>query len=100
MRRLTSVGIVLVCLGSISCSRSGPAPIKDKVPVSKVTGIVTINGQPYPNVMVRCFPTGPIKEKRNEYIARFYNFTSDKGEFAMKTYAYNDGLPAGDYGMI
>ena len=98
MRRIGVVAIAAYCLVLASCS-SGPPPIKNKVPVTKVKGIVTVNGQPVKNVMVRCLPTAPIAEKRREFIIRFVVFTNEDGSFALRTYAADDGLPAGNYAL-
>ena len=100
MQRLRSTGIVLMILLLASCSRSGPKPIKDMVPLSQVTGVVTVNGKPVRMVFVACVATSEIKEKRKEYLSQMYAYTNDKGEFVMRTYRAGDGLPAGEYNML
>ena len=92
---VTAVFCLLMC--QVSCSRAvKAAPIKDKVPVSPVHGIVSVDGVPTGGVYVSAFPEGTIAESRPQYL-KFGSMSAADGKFSFKTYVRGDGLPHGNY---
>ncbi len=96
------LSLVCCCLvfSQVSCSRSKGKVIKDKVPLSQVTGTVIINSEPAQNVMIDCVPLTPIAEKRPQFGTSFRAVTAHDGTFSMSTYARGDGIPYGQYAVL
>ncbi len=96
------LSLICCCLifSQFSCSRSKGKVIKDKVPLSHVTGTVIINSEPAQNVMIDCVPLGPIAETRPQFGTSFRGVTSSDGTFSMSTYARGDGIPYGEYAVL
>ena len=92
---LTSVVWISLCL--ISCGRSAPE-IKNKVPLTRVTGKVLVDGEPKEGVWVRYLARSATAEQRPEYKCGVV-VTDRSGDFALKTYTEKDGVPAGEYGL-
>ncbi|WP_157605820.1 hypothetical protein [Schlesneria paludicola] len=96
----TIVGLLcLVCFAS-GCSR-GPVkkPISNKVPLSKVSGTVIVDGVPTPNVLVQYDPQSSIAESREQILRGFVVMTTRDGKFALHTYERGDGVPPGEYAL-
>ncbi|WP_010583254.1 hypothetical protein [Schlesneria paludicola] len=96
LRRMLAVALSLSC-PLIGCSQGDPSRIKDKVPLTKVTGAIMVDGNPTGGVILKYVPVGDIAEKREAYIKSFTVMTNNDGAFALKTYARGDGVPAGEY---
>jgi hypothetical protein len=97
------VSLIFCCclvFSQISCSRSKGKVIKDKVPLSHVTGTVLINSEPAQNVMIDCVPLTPIAEIRPQFGTSFRAVTDHDGTFSLSTYARGDGIPYGQYAML
>ena len=96
--------LTLICsclvFSQISCSRSKGKVIKDKVPLSPVTGTVVINSEPAQNVIVDCVPLSPIAEKRPQFGTSFRAVTAQDGTFSLSTYSRGDGIPYGEYAVL
>lgn len=93
------VAIMITCLTQVSCFRSKAPEIKDKVPLTKVTGKVLVDGEPTGGVLLRYRPESDVGEKRPEY-ASFYVHTKEDGTFTLRTYVNGDGVPQGDYKLF
>ena len=94
----------LICCGlafsQISCSRPKGKVVKDKVPLSPVTGTVIIDSEPAQNVMVDCVPLTAIAETRPQFGTSFRGVTAHDGTFSMSTYSRGDGIPYGEYAIL
>lgn len=90
------VNLALSCILS-GCSRGNPSGIKDKVPLTKVTGAINVDGTPTGGVILKYVPVGEIAEKRDAYVKSFTVVTNNDGAFSLKTYARGDGVPSGEY---
>ena len=95
--RLALVAVLCLSFSQAGCSRGSPPGIKDKVPLAKVTGSITVDGSPIGGVILKYVPVGEIAEKRDAYVKSFTVQTNGDGAFALKTYAKGDGVPAGEY---
>jgi hypothetical protein len=84
----------------ISCSRSKGKVIKDKVPLSHVSGTVFIDSEPAQNVIVDCVPLVAIAERRPQFGTLFRAVTAGDGTFSMSTYSRGDGIPYGEYAVL
>lgn len=95
------VGIVVILsISQISCSRAPVGPkYEKKVPLTKVTGTVTVDGQPAEGVYVMYTPTIKIAEERPQVTSRFFVLTNSKGGFTFRCYTNGDGVPAGEYAL-
>jgi hypothetical protein len=85
------------CLSAVSCSRPQEPKIKQKVPLTKVNGIVMVDGAGTGGVILRYKPQSDIAEKREMFVRGFTVRSAAKGKFALKTYESGDGVPAGEY---
>jgi len=88
LRRTLFLGC-LVCVFSIGgpgCGSSDPKPIK-------VSGTVTLDGQPLPDAMVTFLPV----EKDGQAAT---GMTDSQGVFSLTTHTTDDGANAGDYKVI
>jgi len=81
----------------VSCGDGGKPKIK-KVPLTKVTGKVTVDGAPQPLVVVTFIPTGPFEP--SDRAQTLVAVSDEQGNYAPSTYEMRDGLPAGEYGVI
>jgi hypothetical protein len=90
-----TIGLGL-CLCQLACTGK-PKGIEDKVPLTPVTGKISVDGAPTAGVMLQYVPNGEIAEKRPQYVKYFVVQSSADGTFALKTYAQGDGVPAGEY---
>ena len=91
------LGLVVGSAFQTSCSRPRRPVIRDKVPLTHVTGTVLVDGVPASGVHVQYVPQGEIAEKRDRYLNRFFLLTQDGGKFSLSTYQNGDGIPAGEY---
>jgi hypothetical protein len=96
---LSLICCCLVC-SQISCSRSKGKVVKDKVPLSHVTGTVLINSEPAQNVIIDCVPLSPIAETRPQFGTLFRAVTALDGTFSLSTYSRGDGVPYGQYAVL
>ena len=71
----------------------GPGTRKD---LTKVTGSITVNGQPAAGIKITAMPIGGDVDNPHGGQA----MSNEKGEFQFTTYKNNDGLPAGDYILV
>lgn len=101
-RPLVMTCALAVCFCNVSCSRAkGNTPkIKDKVPLTKVSGKVLVDGTETSGVIVSYKPKGDIPEKREMFVRGFVVRSTAKGKFTLKTYELGDGVPAGEYQMF
>lgn len=84
-----------------SCSKSSHGPlIKDRVPLTKVTGKVLVDGEPAPGLLIKYVPKGAIAETRQEVLGRLYVMTDKQGIFSFRTYTNGDGVPPGEYKLL
>jgi hypothetical protein len=72
---------------------SGGAPAK----THKVTGRVTLDGQPLPNAQVVFIPVSPEGKPAEGDFKQANATTESDGSFALGTFATSDGAMAGDY---
>jgi hypothetical protein len=91
------LGLAFVCLFHTACSRPRRPPITDKVPLTQVTGTVTVDEVPTSGVHIQYVPQGEIAEKRERYLNRFFLLTGNGGTFSLSTYQNGDGIPCGEY---
>ena len=86
------------CLCLSACGKASPA-IKNKVPLTPVTGSVLVDGEPKAGVYIQHIPLSATAESRPEY-NEMIDCSGDQGRFpGLHTYEQNDGLPAGEYGL-
>lgn len=97
MRSVRVLGLVFVSLMESACSRPGRPPITDKVPLTRVTGTVLVDGVPMSGVHIQYVPQGAIAEKRERYLNRFFLLSGNGGRFSLSTYQTGDGIPYGEY---
>lgn len=94
----TLIGVATACV--TSCGKPATGPNLKKVPLGKVEGTVTVDGNPEPNVFVKCVPEGdfPYKDKM-EIAGAMSGVTDIQGKFKLTTYETGDGVPAGKYSL-
>ena len=101
--KLLLVAIFVVAFGSYllfpSNSKPKRPPITDKVPLTRVTGKVLVDGVPTAGVQVHYAPQVEIAEKRERYRNRFFLQSGDGGKFSLSTYVNGDGIPFGEYAL-
>ena len=97
LRPLLVACALSIPLSQIACSRSPIRLIKNKVPLTKVTGTILVDGTETSGVLIRYKPQGEIAEKREMFTSGFTVRSTSNGRFALKTYEFGDGLPAGEY---
>jgi hypothetical protein len=66
----------------------------DEKPVFKVQGIVTVDGQPVPEIQVALHPVNPVNDNKPTFPQ---GFTDAEGKIRISTYAEGDGAPEGEY---
>lgn len=84
---------MLFCLSA--CNQQN-GPKIDKVDVFPVKGIVTVDGAPQAGVEIRCEAVGSF-DYGDLAVGMLHGTTNANGEFTMGTYAFDDGLPPGEY---
>lgn len=90
---LNSAGrLCLVIVGSLVLAGCGGGDGAKRVPVFKVTGVVTLKGEPLTQAIVTFSP------KAGQPVA--FGTTNDKGEFFLTTYDTDDGAAAGNYAVV
>lgn len=94
--RLVVAVLLSLSLFQAGCSRPTTG-VQGKVPLTKVTGSISVDGNPTGGVIVKYVPASDIAEKREAYVKSFTVQTSGDGTFALKTYVPADGVPAGEY---
>ena len=82
--------LVLAALGLACLSGCG----KKKVDLYPTTGMVKINGEPAPKILVVFMPTDPTVNPEGPNPT---GTTGEDGKFQLTTIAFNDGAPAGEY---
>jgi hypothetical protein len=100
IQRVVGFGMLcaLCCLLS-SCSEEIPQPAEQKkVPVTQVTGTITVDGAPQAGIEIGCVPIGTFSYGDLSAKA-LHGITNEKGEFALGTYDLSDGIPAGEYSL-
>ena len=98
--RFLAMGCALaISVSSVSCSKA-PKTKYDKVPLTKVTGTVTVDGTEASGVIISYKPKAEIAEKHEQFLAGFNVMSVAKGKFALKTYQSGDGIPAGEYSIF
>ena len=88
---LAVVMIGIVAVHSTGCAEKG-AGARARVPVYKVKGRVTFNGNPIAGAAVSFSPTG----SQPAAVGR----TNDDGEFSLTTYRAGDGAAEGDFKVM
>ncbi len=84
------------CCLIASCGPSQSGPKIEKVPVFKVNGVITVDGNPESGVILAAMPLGSNEGKHQARQA-----TSDaEGHFKFSTYESGDGLPEGEYALL
>jgi hypothetical protein len=84
--------LCLVIVGSLVLVGCGGGDVAKHVAVFKVTGTVTLQGNPLPRAIVTFSP--------NEGQPVALGMTDDKGEFTLTTYTDGDGAAAGSYNVV
>lgn len=98
-RFLSIACAIAICFFDTSCSSKAKAKYK-KVPLTKVTGAVTVDGKEVSGVIISYKPKGEIAEKDQRFLSGFNVMSAAEGKFALKTYESGDGIPAGDYELF
>ena len=94
IRLVLILSFIGFCLTGTSCSRK--PKIENMVPLTKVMGLVHVDGQPHAGIRAYLFPLGETTEKRKQF--KKWNVNTDvKGIFSFGTYQYGDGVPPGEY---
>lgn len=94
----TLIGVATSCL--TSCGKPATGPNLKKVPLGKVEGTVTVDGNPEANIIVKCVPEGDFPYKDKAEIASSMSAVTDmNGKFKLTTYETGDGVPAGKYAL-
>lgn len=94
-RRTTLASLSMAfALGAAGCGRA-PAPPPTPTCYT-VSGDITIGGQPASGARLRLFPTDAELAKRGICPQAI---SDDQGRFILRTFATNDGAPAGDYAV-
>jgi hypothetical protein len=92
---LYSVGrLCLVVVGSLVLAGCGGGGEAKRIAVFKVTGTVTLQGNPLAQAVVTFSP------KEGQPIPVAFGMTNEKGEFTLTTYTTGDGAAAGSYGVV
>ena len=100
MRSDFAICLIGLCVLT-SCSRPVHGPvIKDRVPLTKVTGKVLVDGEPAPGVLIKYVPKGTLPETRPEVLGRLFVVTDKNGAFSLRTYSNGDGIPQGEYKLL
>ncbi len=89
IRTFASLVLVLVCITGCGDSYSRPKLVK-------VSGSITLDGQPLPEASIILEPAVAGKEK-GSYNRSSNAMTDAEGKFQISTYGENDGLPVGKY---
>lgn len=84
MNRLVSFSLFLLCLGLSSCSSSGMG-----VPLEKVTGKVTLNGEALTEAIIIFEPAATGTSS--------HGVTDAEGHYVLKTKQDEVGAPVGEY---
>jgi hypothetical protein len=101
--RFSGMVWVVACILFIlpCCSSVEPPPVvTNQVPVSKVSGTLTVKGKPEAGVVVICKPIGTIAETRQQFLSGMTASTDADGKFQFSTYEAGDGLPMGEYALL
>lgn len=94
IRRVLILSLIGFCLTGLACSHK--PKIENMVPLTKVVGLVHVDGQPHAGIRAYLFPLGEPAEKRKQY--KKWNVNTDAtGVFSFGTYQFGDGVPAGEY---
>jgi len=86
------VRLCLVIVASLVLVGCGGGDGAKRVPVFKVTGNVTLKGEPLPQAIVTFSP------KEGQPVA--FGMSNDAGEFTLTTYDTGDGAAAGNYVVV
>jgi hypothetical protein len=100
IQRIAGLGMLCLLCGLLtSCSEEIPQPAEQKkVPVTPVTGTITVDGAPQAGIEIGCVPVGTFSY--GDLSAKMlHGTTNEKGEFALGTYDLSDGVPAGEYSL-
>lgn len=84
------------CCLIASCGANQSGPKIKKVPVYKVSGVITIDGKPEAGVKLSALSQSPDDAKDQARQA----MTNAEGKFEFSTYESNDGLPEGEYAVL
>lgn len=81
----------------MSCSGQRPELQIERVEVVPVQGSVKIDGNPEPDVIIRCVPND--KFEHTSLANSLGGRTDAKGNFTLGTYEIADGVPPGEYAL-
>lgn len=81
--------LLALFLGCSDGPRGGP-----RIETHPITGVVTVDGQPAQNLLVRCHPV-----EGSDISTNISGFTGPDGSFSIGTYESGDGAPEGSYAL-